>query len=367
MNEEQRNKENSSQQPKEIDLIELAQKIWANRKLVFKACGVGAIIGLIVAFSIPKEYETKVMLAPEATNKGGITGSMGALAAMAGINLGGVSGEDAISPELYPKLMSSTPFLLELLSARVVTKKGDLDTTLYDYMKDHQKSPWWSYILSAPFKALGWGVSLFKEKPRDGGLNKIDPFYLTKDQADVVKSINGCISSSVDKKTGVISFSVSMQDPLISASIADTVKNKLQEYITEYRTNKARKDLVFAEKLYKEAQQSYFKAQQAYAAYTDGNMNIVMARYKTEAERLQNEMTLAYGVYSQVAQQLQIVKAKVQEITPVYTVLQPASVSLKAASPKKVILLFGFIFLAALGTMAWILLIDKMKEWKTTK
>lgn len=48
-------------------------------------------------------------LAPESGGKSG-GGSMGALAAMAGINLGTSSGEDALSPELYPDIVSSTPF-----------------------------------------------------------------------------------------------------------------------------------------------------------------------------------------------------------------------------------------------------------------
>ena len=92
----------TSPQPEEqeIDLIELAQKVWASRKLVFKACGIAALVGLVVAFSIPKEYSTSVTLAPESGGKSG-GGSMGALAAMAGINLGTSSGEDALSFSSY--------------------------------------------------------------------------------------------------------------------------------------------------------------------------------------------------------------------------------------------------------------------------
>lgn len=115
----------SSPQPEEqeIDLIELAQKVWASRKLVFKACGIAALIGLVVAFSIPKEYSTSVTLAPESGGKSA-GGSMGALAAMAGINLGTSSGEDALSPELYPDIVSSTPFLIELFDVRVKDQKA---------------------------------------------------------------------------------------------------------------------------------------------------------------------------------------------------------------------------------------------------
>ena len=171
---------------------------------------------------------------------------------------------------------------------------------------------------------------------------------------------------SVDKKTGVTTLSVQMQDPLISAALTDTVMHRLQDYITDYRTNKARHDLAFTEKLYKEAKENYYTAQQRYARHVDGNLDVILQSYRSEQERLQNEMTLAYGVYNQLAQQLQMAKAKVQEITPVYTVVQPATVPLKPIKPNKIAILFGFVFLAVAGSSMWILygrdLLKKLKR-----
>ena len=353
------------QQPEEqeIDLIELAQKVWVERKLVFKACGIAVLIGLVVAFSIPKEYTTEVMLAPEsATRSGG--GSMGALAAMAGINLGSNSGEDDLSPELYPDIVKSTPFLLELFDVKVKDQKAEIDTTLYAYLDKYQRAPWWGAVMSAPFKALGWTLSLFKDKPEEK-VGKADPFKLTIDEAKVAEVLSKRISVSIDKKTGVTTLSVTMQDPLISASLTDTVMHCLQNYITNYRTNKARHDLAFTEKLYKEAKDGYTDAQKKYATFVDANQNIILLSYRAEQERLQNEMNLAYSVYTQVSQQLQMAKAKVQEITPVYTVVQPATVPLRAAKPNKVMILIGFIFLAGVGSVGWILFVkDLLKGWK---
>lgn len=348
----------------EIDLIELAQKVWAERKLVFKVCGIAALIGLVVAFSVPKEYSTEVTLAPETAGKSG-GGSMGALAAMAGINLGSSAGEDALSPELYPDIVSSTPFLLELFDVNVKDQKGRIDTTLYAYLDEHQRAPWWSAVISAPFKALGWTLSLFRDKEEVMKNVKADPFRLNRDEARVATALSKRISVSVDKKTGVTTLIVTMQDPLISACLTDTVMHCLQNYITDYRTNKARHDLAFTEKLYKEAKADYTEAQQKYANFVDANQNIIMLSYRAEQERLQNEMNLAYSVYTQVSQQLQMAKAKVQEITPVYTVVQPATVPLRAAKPNKVMILIGFIFLAGVGSVGWILFVkDLLKGWK---
>ncbi|WP_300693174.1 Wzz/FepE/Etk N-terminal domain-containing protein [uncultured Bacteroides sp.] len=353
------------QQPEEqeIDLMELAAKVWAERKLVFKACGYAIIVGLIVAFSIPREYSTSVTLAPESTGKSA-GGSMGALAAMAGINMGASIGEDALSPDLYPDIVSSTPFLIELFDVKVKDDKEMVDTTLYVYLDEHQRAPWWSAVTSAPFKVLGWVISLFRddEEPGDGALN---PFRLTKDEANIAEALSNRIAVSVDKKTGVTTLTVTMQDPLISASLTDTVMHRLQNYITEYRTNKARHDLAFTEKLYNEAKANYTEAQEKYASFVDANQNIILLSYRAEQERLQNEMNLAYNVYTQVAQQLQMAKAKVQEITPVYTVVQPATVPLRPSKPSKPMILVGFVFLAAAGSVGWILFVkDFIKGWK---
>lgn len=347
----------------EIDLIELVQKVWAGRKLVFKVCGVAVLVGLVVAFSIPKEYSTSVTLAPETGAKSGGSG-IGALAAVAGINLGSSSGEDALSPELYPDIVRSTPFLIELFDVTIADQKGELNTTLYHYLDEYQRAPWWGSIMSAPFKVLGWVVSLFKDAPIETSA-KLDPFRLTQDEADIADALSKRITVSVDKKTGVTTLAVTMQDPLISAAITDTVMRCLQTYITDYRTTKARHDLAFTEKLYKESEGSYFSAQQKYALYADGNQDIVLRSYRTEIERLQNEMTLAYGVYNQMSQQLQMARAKVQEITPVYTVVQPATVPLKPAKPNKMMILIGFVFLAGVGSVGWILFVkDLLSGWK---
>lgn len=346
----------------EIDLIELAQKVWAERKMLYKVCGIAAVIGLIVGFSIPKEYSTEVTLAPESASKMN-AGSMGALAAMAG--LGGASaGEDALSPELYPDIVKSTPFLLELFDVKVKDQKGKIDTTLYAYLDKYQRSSWMGTVVSAPFKALGWTLSLFKDKPekKEG---KIDPFRLTLDETRVAEALSKRILVTIDKKTGVTTLEVTMQDPLISASLTDTVMRCLQNYITDYRTNKARHDLAFTEKLYNEAKADYQNAQKKYATFADANQNVVLLSYRAEQERLKNEVELAYTVYTQVSGQLQKARAKVQEITPVYTVVQPATVPLRAAKPNKIMILIGFVFLAGVGCVGWILFVkDLFKDWR---
>lgn len=353
----------------EIDLLELARKVWADRKLVLKWCGIAAVVGLVVAFSIPKEYTTNVTIAPESTSGSRSMGGLSALTGMAGINLDAGSGRDALSPDLYPDIVSSVAFTTELFDVPVRDADGELQTTVYDYLQEYQRSPWWSTVISLPFKCIGWTVSLFSgdEEPTDSTAT-VNPFQLTKKENEIVKALNNRIAVSVDKKSLTVSIAVTMQDPLISATLTDTVMQKLQDYITDYRTNKARHDLDFTQKLYDEAQQKYYEAQQRYADYVDKNQNILLRSVQTRQERLQNEMNLAYNLYNQTAQQLQLAKAKVQENTPVYTVVQAATVPLRASKPSKAMILIGFVFLAGVGSVGWILFgRDLLRQFKGSK
>ena len=344
---------------KEIDLIELGKKLWNKRKFILKVSGVGLLIGIIIAFSIPKEYSTTVILAPE-SKEGGSLGNAGALAAMAGINLGGTSTSGDLSSDVYPNIMESTPFILGLSQIHVSDPKEKIDTNLFSYIKDEQKSAWWTYILGTPRLVIG----LFTSKKEDSTTEK-NKFILTQDEDEVVEKLKKFLSISIDKKTGIITLASTMQSAIISATVADTLTSYLQSYIIKYRTEKARADLVFAEKLYNESKSDYNKAQQKYADYLDRNQNVILASYRVNQDKLQNEVTLAYNVYNQVAQQLQVAKVKVQDQTPVYTVIQPAIIPLIPTKPNKKLIVIGFILVFAVGSCGYILGKDFLKNLKS--
>lgn len=359
--------ENSGKE-QEIDLIELVRKLWKKRNFLIKCFLVAVFIGLVIAFSIPKAYTTTVTLTPEMSNSSKKMGGLEGLVAMAGVDLNSPTAMDAISPTLYPDVVKSTPFLLELFSVMVKSRKGALDTSLYEYLNNYQKVAWWSYIVSAPLKGLGWVLNLFTEEEpsffteeeKSGG--DVGPFHLTKEQENVVKALQENISVSVDKVTFVISVSTRMQDPLVSAQIANVVVDNLQKYIITYRTQKARQDLVFTQKVYTEARDAYYKAQKAYAAFGDTNKNIISATYRTEQDRLYNEMILTFNVFNTLAQKQEQGKLKLQEETPVYTVIEPAIVPLRVSSPKKSMILVGCVFLGLLIGIGYVVIKDLLFE-----
>lgn len=360
----------SAEEEQEIDLLELARKLWAEKRTIIRWALIAAVAGIIIAFSIPKEYTTTIKLAPEAREGGGAASNLGALAAMAGINANMGGGKDAVSPTLYPDIVSSIPFAVELFDVPVTLSKDEEQTTVRDYLSDDISAPWWSFITSLPSKAVGGVMSVFRASDKDEGGNKeINTFKLTPEENGIVGALASRVAVDVDGKTSIISISVTMQDPLVSALLADTVAERLKEYVVDYRTNKARSDLEYTQKLTDEARDAYYTAQQNYASYMDQNHGVIRLSIRNEEERLQNEMQLAFNLYNTTAQQLQMAKAKVQEITPVYTVVQPATVPLAPSKPSKMLIIVGCIFLAVVAACAWILfgkdLVIAFKKEKT--
>jgi capsule polysaccharide export protein KpsE/RkpR len=209
--------------------------------------------------------------------------------------------------------------------------------------------------MKAPGALIGWVKTLIvgEEVETDGA--KVNPFRLTKKQDEIVKSLEKKVVCDVDKKTMVITIDVTDQDPVIAATMADTVKARLQNFITEYRTSKVRVDLAYYKKIYAESKSKYEKARQKYAEFMDANHDIILQTVRQKQTDLENDMQLQYNAYTQVAAQLVAAEAKVQEETPAFTTLQSATVPVKKAGPKRAQMCLIFLFLAFLGTTAYIL------------
>lgn len=347
----------------QIDWMGILRQVLAIRKKLYKAAAVGVVLGILIALGTPKQYTVSITLSPEM----GSSKSGSGLASMTAFFLGGSIGSDspdALNATLTPDIVASTPFLLELFDARVVSQDKQIDTTFTAYL-DEQKSSWMGYVLKAPGMAISGIKSLFSEKKEKTATIQKGAIELNEKDAAKLGSLRQAITVEADKKTAITTLSVTLQDPKVTATIADSVVSKLQQYITAYRTSKAKEDCQYLEKLYKERQQEYYDAQQRYARYVDANSNVVFQSTLAERERLQNDMNLAYQVYSQVAQQLQVARAKVQEEKPVFAVVEPAVVPLNPSGTSRKVIVLGFLFLAVAFTGAWELL--GKKYWQLLK
>ena len=262
---------------------------------------------------------------------------------------------DALNASLSSDIVSSTPFLLELLNMQVMVDKGETKT-LSGYLMT-ESSPWWSYIIGLPSMFISGVKSLFTdEEELFGERQQGGVVILTEKEKDQIDALKKNITAIIDKKTAITNVSVTLQNPKIAAVIADSVVHRLQEHIIGYRTSKAKEDCVYLEKLFEERKQEYYATQKDYAEYVDTHDNLILQSVRAEQERLQNDMSLAYQVYSQVANQLQVARAKVQEEKPVFAVVEPAVVPLKASGLGLKVYVLLFVFLFVFGTISWILM-----------
>ena len=357
---------NHNDEELEIDLMDLLRKVIGIRKKIYKAAGIGLVIGIIVAISIPKQYTVEVTLSPEmGNNKGGGLSGLAASFLGSGVTMG--DGTDALNASLSADIVSSTPFLLELSNMKVPVSGGE-EISLSSYLNE-ESSPWWGYVIGFPGMVIGGVKSLITENEDESiSSDKASrgTIELSKKEFQKIESLKRKIVASVDKKTSMTTVSVTLQSPKVAAVVADSVVKKLQEYIIDYRTSKSKEDCLYLEKLFKERQQEYYEAQRKYADYMDSHDNIILQSVRTEQERLQNDMSLAYQVYSQVAGQLQVARAKVQEEKPVFAVVEPAVVPLEPSGTSRKVYVLAFIFLSVCIVIFWNLFgkdfLNKFKE-----
>lgn len=341
------------QEEKSIDFGQLFTVLLKHKRLYYKVLAAVFVLACVYTLSLPSYYKCEVKLSPELSTTRRSNSSLSALASQFGMNMNSAAmGNEALFPTLYPDLMNSVDFKASLFNVPIHKKDSTRMMSYYDYLANEQKRPWWSVVMSAPFRLIR---SLLLSDKDTIDQHKVNPFMLTKQQTRIVKVIDRKVICDVDKKTMVITIDVTDQDPLIAATIADSVKYRLQDFITDYRTKKAKVDLEYSRKLFKEAKARYDKARQLYASFSDANQDIILESVRTKLTDLENEMQLQFNNYNRVAQQLQIAEAKVQEETPAFTTLQSATVPVKKAGPARTKLVLIFLFLAFLATTVYVL------------
>lgn len=352
---------NQSSKKPEIDWQGLIQKIKSSRKLILIVCGIGTVIGIVIGSGIPKEYTASIFIVPESSRRSTSAG-ISVLSDMvdADMNSSSSTERDAIYSVLYPDIIKSTPFLVRLFEVKVRELKDSSAIPLSQYLKERQKSPWWSAITSAPSRLMGWGISLFSEKSKkEEASREIDIFRLTREEAGMAGAIASRIGIDIQKMSirRSVTISVTMQDPLVATIVADTVLAHLKEYVTAYRTGKARRILKYNEELRKEAQAEYHAAQEKYTRYADANRGLARMASRAELARLQNEMKLALSAYNRTELQVQAAQARVEKVTPVLAVIQPAIVPLAPSKPRKMIIILECVLLTGAGSVSWILFV----------
>lgn len=332
--------ENKEERLRQIDVMSIVGAMKQHKKQYLFVLPITFVVSCLLIICVPRYYTSTAKLAPEISSFN--ASSLGDIASSFGFDLGGSSSNgDAIFPELYPELIESNDFIVSMFDVKVKTSDGSIQTTYYDYLANHRKMPWWTKTFSA---VKQWFAE--KDTTLQAKNIKANPFRLTKRQDMIAQLMAKNIKCEVDKKNYVISITVEDQDPLVCATLADTVQARLQQFITDYRTQKAKKDLDYYKQLSSNAKAKYERVRQQYGSYSDANQDVILESYRLKANDLENEMQLLYNTYTTLQAQVQQAQAKLLMQTPAFTTLQSASVPLKPAGPKRMIFVVGMTLLA---------------------
>ncbi|MBD3614977.1 MAG: hypothetical protein HUJ22_00290 [Gracilimonas sp.] len=351
----------------EIDLIELAKTIWESRQVIYKFVAAGVVLGVMVALLSPKEYQSGATLMPEAQSSQSGASSLlqqyGGLLGMSGsADLGA---EGMIPPQLYPEIVESLPFQLELLNTEVEFKDFGTTASVYHFFDEVYTPSVLSYAKEYTLGLPGKIIGAFKEEapvtalPR--GFEADSIISVTKDQMEIVENMRERVSVSMSDETGVISLSVTMPDPNAAAELTKTSIGLMREYVINYRTRKAEQDLMFAREQMETAKADFETAQNRLAEFRDSNINLSSARAQTQEQRLQSEYDLAFNVYNTLAQQVEQAKLKLQEQTPVVSILQPVQVPVNDETSGAMILIV-FVMLSGIASIGWIFIRQFLKS-----
>jgi len=334
-----------------IDLEKIFKRLLSKKMLFLKAWVITFILSCIWILPQPRFYEASLSLAPETSGED-VGGSLSSIASSFGLSLGGGGGVDAIYPMLYPDVMKNNEFIVSLFNIRVKSLDGSIDTDLYTYLDKKQKSAFYE-------SAIFWvklKISQLTTKELNiptNGKKGIDPFMLNKRQTTIVAKLKKSITCNIDKKTDVITLSVQAQDPLIAATLVDSVSARLQGFITNYRTSKARNDVEYYTKLTEDARKDYESMRRQYGGMADSNTDVALPSYQAKLDDIENSMQLKFNTYTAMSAQLEAAKAKLQEKTPAFTTLVATTVPLLPAGPKRMIFVLGMLILVTIVVGAY--------------
>ena len=356
----------------EIDLIQLTKTLWKSRKKVIKITIAFMVLGVLVAFLTPPEYSVTTVMVPQVGGKSKL-GGLSSLAAMAGVNLN-IGGGSELSPLVYPQIVQSIPFKKALIRTKLSFEGIDHPVTYYDYYMKYAKpgilGVVTKYTIGLPGTIKGAIINAFSTKK----MKKFKPLadtsgliWLTKEQESLAKHLDNTVYVNVDAKTGNVSLTAIMPQALAAAQLGKRAQELLQQFIINYKIKKTKAQLNFIKGRYLVRKKAYDEAQERLARFLDKNRNISTAVARSQQEKLQNDFQLAYGIYSNLAQQLEQAKIQVKQETPVFSIIQPITVPNQRFKPKRTQILIIWTFIGIIIGLGWVFgkeYFDKVKvEW----
>jgi len=343
------NPNQSTKDENEIDLLDVAKTVWSYKKKIFMIIGGFVIVGAIFAKLSEKEFTASSTFIPQTSDKGGMSGNLGGLASLAGINIGDVSSTREIPPALYPTIISSVRFKKALIGAQLNPEGLNEQVTYAEYYENfYNPGPLYyiqKFTIGLPGEIIalltgGSGRSKEELPPADPSLMK-----LTNEEVRHFSRLQKQIRVQPSDKQQVVELSFIMPEPLMAAQMARYAEALLQQELIDYKIQSAREQLNFTEQRFIEKKNEFETIQNRLAVFRDRNQNITSAIAMNQLDRMEAEYNFSFNIYTELAKQLEQAKLQVSKDTPIFMVIEPVTIPTGRSAPKFFfIVLIFFVF-----------------------
>jgi uncharacterized protein involved in exopolysaccharide biosynthesis len=347
----------------EIDITEILKKLWVKRSFIIKLTVAFLLLGLFVALFSPVQYTSTCTVVPQSGNSSG-GGGLGGVAAIMGVNLGtAMMTEGTLSPVMYPEIIKSVPFTREIMKTEVIVDKSNgQPITLYDYYTDKQYRDFnllgaiKKYTIGLPGVLIG---AIRGDKEPEivessliGDSNTV--FKLTEEEKRVYDAIQGAVQINPNSKDGYVTIGYVFPEAKVAAQVTDKIYRTLEEYVSQFKSEKLNDNLEFVEKSYETAREDFLNAQDRLSSFQDANRGLTTASARSMEARLRNEYDIAYTIYRELATQREQAKIAVKENQTILTLVNPPVVPHEKSAPRRSIIIIGFLFLGVVVAVGWV-------------
>jgi uncharacterized protein involved in exopolysaccharide biosynthesis len=357
----------------EIDITGIVKKIWKKRRFIIKLTGFFLLLGLFIALFSPVKYTSTCTVVPQTGNRSG-SSNLSSVAAIMGVNLGtAMMTEGTLSPNIYPQIIKSVPFTREIMKTEVIVEKSNgQPITLYDYYADKQYREFnlleaiKKYTIGLPGVIIGAirggnQTTIEETVPLNDSTNV---FNLSVTERRVYKAIQTAMEVNLNSKNGYVTIGYTFPEAKVAAEVTDKIYQTLEEYVSQFKSEKLNDNLEFIEKSYETAREDFLNAQDRLSSFQDANRGLTTASARSMEARLRNEYDIAYSIYRELATQREQAKIAVKENQTILTLVNPPVVPLVKSAPRRSIIIVGFLLLGVVISVGWVLISPVFKAIK---
>ncbi|MBU2917756.1 LPS O-antigen length regulator [Psychrosphaera sp. F3M07] len=217
---------------KVIDIQEVIVALWRKKLMIATITSLLVVISVCIALVLPNIYQSKALLAPNSEESSGgiagMSGQLGGIAALAGVNLGGRS-TDKVSLAL--EVLKSRDFLFNYfkekdLAKDIIAAKGwerSTNTLIYDESVFDVNTNSWVREVSAPYKS----------KP---SFQELYDYFIENN-----------LLINRDEETGFVTIAVNHYSPYLAKEIVVNLISRLNKVIQLQELEEAEKTIQFLE------------------------------------------------------------------------------------------------------------------------